>query len=347
MKRLILIILVFGLLLNLVSCVKKPKLYLFSWTDYIAPELIRKFERDNDCKVVLDTYNSNETMHAKLLTSKSAYDIIIPSGDYISILIDDGLLEKINLSSLSNYSNLDPVILNKVEEYEFDLGYTVPYFWGTSGVIYNKKLVSEEDMTDISWDVFQNQKYANKITMLDDIREVIGVALIHNGFNPNDTSETALAIARESLLLWDLNVVQYDSDSFKNEVQDGTIWLGQAYNGDALQVMEENGDIAFVLPKEGSTLWIDFFAIPKNSENKELAHKYIDFLLDEKNALTNAEYVLYATPNVAAYKLLNKSMQENKNIYPVQEYLDKCFLIKNIRNEVLKLDVIWQEIRNN
>jgi spermidine/putrescine-binding protein len=183
--------------------------------------------------------------------------------------------------------------------------------------------------------------------MLDDAREVIGVALIHNGFNPNDASQAALAKARTTLLAWDKNIAQFDSDSFKNESQDGTIWLGQAYNGDALQVMEENEDIGFVLPVEGSTLWIDFLAIPKNSENKELAHKFIDFLLDAKIALTNAEYVQYATPNKAALNLLPQEIQENEKIYPPEEYLEKCFLIKNIGEDLYKLDEIWQEIRNN
>ena len=336
-------------LVCLLSCQSRSKevLYLFNWTDYIEQSLIKRFERENNCRVVLDTYNSNETMHAKLLTSKSAFDIIIPSGDYIALLLEDDLLDELDFSLLPNMRNLNPDILNKIKEYEFKGGYTVPYFWGTSGIIYNRKYISDAEMADISWDIFSESKYENKFTLLDDIREVIGAALIANGYQPNEFTATSLATARQTLLRWDKNVLQYDSDSFKNEIQDGTIWLGHAYNGDALQVMEENDEVGFVLPREGSTLWIDFFAIPRNAESKELAHKFINFFLEENNALKNAEYVQYATPNLAAYDKLDEVTRSNENIYPTDEYLNRSYLLKHIRDEILKLDIIWQEIRNN
>lgn len=351
MKKIVIIIMLGITLLGLMSCSSKPKkvLYVFNWTDYIAPELIRKFEKQNDCRVIYDTYNSNENMLTKMMTSKSAYDIIVPSGDHISILIEKDIIQKIDKSLLKNYHNLDPMILKKSLDFDTNNEFSVPYFWGTCGLIYNRNYLSDEEMQDASWNILADSRFENKkvITMLDDAREVVGVSLIYNGYNPNDFSYIALQSARNTLLEWDRNIAQFDSDSFKNEVQDGTIWLGQAYNGDAMQVMEENPYVGFALPKEGSTLWVDYLAIPKNAENKELAHKFIDFLLDEKISAINAEFVQYATPNKAAFKLLPLEIQNNTNIYPTDEYLEKCFLLRNVGEDILKVDEIWQEIRNN
>ena len=338
------------LVLGMVFCTPRPKkvLYVFNWTDYVAPELIRKFERQNNCRIVYDTYNSNENMLTKLLTSNAAYDIIVPSGDHLQIMKEMGLLSKIEKNSLTNYHNLDPMILSKSQIYDPLNEYSIPYFWGTVGFIYNTQYLSHEEMQNVSWDLLGDEKFndLNVVTLLDDIREVIGVALISNGFDPNDCSEEALAVARETLLTWNKNVAQYDSDSFKNDIQDGTIWFGQAYNGDALQVMEENEKIGFVLPAEGATLWVDFLVIPENSENKELAMKFIDFMLEETVALTNADYVQYATPNKAAFALLPFEIQSNKNIYPTDEYLEKSHMVINIGEDILKMDAVWQEIRN-
>jgi len=327
---------------------QRQVLYVFNWTDYIAPELIRKFERRYNVRIVYDTYNSNENMMAKLLTTRAAYDIIVPSGDHVAMLVEMGLLAQIDKSLLTNYHNLDPMILKKALDYDFPSAYAIPYFWGTSGLIYNRRYLSDEEMDNVSWDILGEERFHNRrvITALDDLREVIGIALLYNGFNPNDHSPVALATARATLLQWNNSIAQFDSDSFKNEIQDGTIWLGMAYNGDALQVMSENDDIGFALPREGSTLWIDFLCIPSNSQNKELAHRFINFLLEEQVALINAEWVMYATPNKAAYLLLPEEIRNNHNIYPSDEYLERSYLIKHIGDNILRMDEIWQEIRN-
>ena len=350
MKKVLTVLILISLMLSIMSCNmgSKKVLYVFNWTDYIAPELIRQFERQNNCRIIYDTYNSNENMLTKLITSNAAYDIIVPSGDHVEIMKAMGLLSTIDKSLLTNYHNLDPVILSKSQIYDPDNDYSVPYFWGTAGLIYNKRYLPEHEMENVSWAFLGEERFneRNVMTVLDDTREVIGAALILNGYSPNDYSDEALDAARETLQSWKLNIAQFDSDSFKNDVQDGTIWFGMAYNGDALQVMEENEDIGFVLPKEGSTVWIDFLVIPENSENKELAHKFINFLLEENTAFTNADYVQYATPNQAAYNLLDEDIQNNKNIYPTSEFMDKSHLVINIGSNILRLDEIWQEIRN-
>ena len=183
--------------------------------------------------------------------------------------------------------------------------------------------------------------------MLDDAREVIGAALILNGYDLNDTSEAALKAAEKTLQEWDKNITQFDSDSYKNEVPDGTTWIAQAYNGDALQQMNDNPDLDFFLPVEGSSLWMDNIVMLKSSKNKELAYKFIDFLLDAENAKRNAEYTQYATPNKAASLLLHEDVKSNLLAYPPQEYLAKCYMINAIGEEVKKIDVLFEAIKLN
>jgi spermidine/putrescine transport system substrate-binding protein len=346
---LIRIITLLCIILVLVSCTSRQQkvLYVFNWTDYIADDLLKKFEEEYNCKVIYDTYNSNENMLTKLLTTKSSYDIVVPSGDHVAIMAQKGLLEPINVSKLKNYKNLDGTILEKAKSFDPDNKYSIPYFWGTTGLIYNKKNVPFSIIESNSWNILSDPffKGKNKVTMLDDAREVIGSALILSGHNPNDTSDEALKDAESILQIWDENVSQYDSDSFKNEIQDGTTWLAHSYNGDALQIMESNPDVGFILPKEGNSLWIDSIVIPKYSENKELAYKFIDFILDAENGKVNAEYVQYATPNKASLNLLSDEIKNNPLIYPNQAYLSLCTMIQNIGNDVLKIDRIWQKIR--
>jgi len=343
------IIILFCVMLTLLSCAGKNErvLYIFNWTDYIAEDLIQKFEKENNCKVIYDTYNSNENMLTKMLTTKSSYDIVVPSGDHVTIMTQKGLLEPIDPKKLKNFKNLDPIIMEKARSFDPNNQFSVPYFWGTTGLIYNKKYVPYSILESNSWNILADPffKDKNKITLLDDAREVVGAALILTGYTPNVTTEPVLKAAREVLTTWDANVSQYDSDSYKNEIQDGTTWLAQAYNGDALQVMQSNPDVSFFLPKEGTSLWIDSMVIPKYAEHKELAYKFIDFLLDAENGKVNAEYVQYATPNRASLQLLAKDVKSNPLIYPDTAYLKLCTMIENIGENVLKIDNIWQDIR--
>lgn len=333
------------------SCQKSDKkvLYVFNWTDYVSKDLIEKFEEKYDCKVVYDTYNSDANMLTKVMHTQASYDIVFPSADYMVILKNKGLLEKIDKSRLKNYGNLDPEILAKAAAYDAGNEYAVPYFWGTTGIIYNKTRIPASMIAQASWNILADKSFYKKgvVTMLDDSRSVIGSALICAGYSYNDVSPEALAAARKVLLEWDKNVSQYDSDSYKNEVQDGTTWIAQAYSGDALQIMAQNPEIGFMLPKEGVELWIDNYVILKNSEHKDLAYKFIDFFLDAQNAKENAEFVQYATPNSAAYKLLSEKDKSNQIIYPSKEYLNKCEVNKNLGDKVALVDKLWEEIHNN
>ncbi|HNX38473.1 MAG TPA: spermidine/putrescine ABC transporter substrate-binding protein [Candidatus Cloacimonadota bacterium] len=330
------------------GCGKKQQvLYIFNWSDYIAPELITRFEKENNCKIKYSTYDSNENMLTKVRSSKESFDILFPSGDHVTILAKADLLEPLDKTKLVNYPNLDPNIMKKAESFDPGNKYAIPYFWGLTGYLYNKKNVPQTVLADSSWSVISNPyfKGKNKITMLDDAREVVGAAMILAGYNLNDTSETAMKAAKAILAGWDNNITQFDSDSYKNEVPDGTTWLAQAYNGDALQQMASNPDLGFSLPKEGTSMWMDNMVILKSASSKELAYKFLDFLCDPEVARINAEYTQYATPNKVASDMLSPEIRNNPLIYPDKTYLDKCFMIEFIGDKLKAIDSAYEQIK--
>jgi spermidine/putrescine transport system substrate-binding protein len=350
MKRTMIIILAALVLICASACTtKKRTLYVFNWSDYIDPALVSQFEKQYDCKVKIPTFDSNESMFAKIESTRESFDICVPSGDHVTLLAQKGYLEPLDKTRLPNYKNLDPVFLDREKAFDPDNVYAIPYFWGVTGLVYNKRFIPQDILASQSWTILGNEFFRNKqkITMLEDAREVVGAALITKGFSANDTSDEALTAAKTLLDVWDKNVTQYDSESYKNEVADGTTWLGQAYNGDALQQMKENQDLGFFLPVEGSSLWMDSMVIIKSSQNKDLAYAFINFMLDAKNAKQNAEYVSYATPNNAAYNLLDKDVRENQLIYPSQEYLKKCHSIEFLGENVKRVSDIFEQYRMN
>jgi len=326
----------------------RPTLFIFNWDYYICPKVVRQFERENGVRVVFDYYTSNENMLVKVQSGGNAYDIIVPSGDHVSIMMELGLLQKIDKELLSNYHKLNPDLLYQSQIFDPNNEYSIPYFWGTTGIIYNRRHLTDQEMENVSWDIFADARFAgrNVISFLDDVREVMGIALVFNGFSAYDTSPEAVAAAERTLERWSPNVSQFDSESFRTEIQDRTIWLGMAYNGDAMQVMEENPEVGFTLPREGSTIWMDFLVIPHDAPNPELAHKFINFLLDEQIGKRNTEYVQYATPNLAVYNLLPIEVRNNRNIYPSQEFISKSSFLKHIGEDIHEFDVVWQRIRH-
>lgn len=339
-----------SLTLALSGCAKsKETLYIFNWSDYIDPDIISEFEAANNCRIKYSTFDSNENMLTKVKSTTESFDLIFPSGDHVSILRELDMLEELDRSKLQNYPNLDPSLLAKAASFDQGNKYSIPYAWGLTGLLYNKEYVPQEIVASGGWNVLADSFFdgKNKITMLDDAREVIGAALIYSGYSLNDTSEAAMKAAHEVLKVWDRNITQFDSDSYKNEVPDGTTWLAQAYNGDALQQMAENENLGFFLPKEGSAMWMDNIVMLKSSKAKDLAYKFIDFMLDAEIAKRNAEYTQYATPNKAALQLLGEEFQANPLINPDPAYLQKCTMIEYLGEAVKSIDQIYEAIKLN
>ncbi len=337
-------------LVSLSGCGKKQAtLYIFNWSDYIDTDLLREFEKKYNCKIKYSTFDSNENMLTKVKSSTQSFDLIFPSGDHVSILRELDMLEELDKTKLTNYGNLDTSLLKKAESFDPNNAFAIPYAWGLTGLMYNKQFVPQEIVASNGWNILGDSFFdgKNKITMLDDAREVIGAALIYSGFSVNDASPEALKAAHDVLKIWDRNITQFDSDSYKNELQDGTTWLAQAYNGDALQQMATNKDLEFILPKEGAAMWMDNIVMLKSSQNKELSYQFIDFLLDAENAKRNSDYTMYPTPNEAAMRLMGEDFINNKLINPDDEYLEKCYMIDYLGEAARSFDQIYEDIKMN
>ncbi len=342
-KALFLIILVSILASWLYS--NENKLYVFNWTEYIDPEIVAEFEAKYNCDVIEDYFDSNESMLTKVVNSTKSYDLVCPSGDHVQILLEMNLLEELNKGKLPNWKHLNPRILERLNSFDNIGKYAMPYFWGITGILYNPEFVTLEKENRASWDVFQNQAYKNKLMMLDDAREVVGAALISAGYSSNDFSPKALMKAEEKLISWDRNISQYHSDAYKNDVPQGEVWIAQAYNGDALQVIREFPKLKFALMEEGATYWIDSFVMLKNAENKEMAYEFMNFLMEPEVAARNAEWVEYATPNLTAYNdFIDDESKSNELIYIPEEYLVECYPIKYLGADVINISSLYEKI---
>ncbi|GHV86289.1 spermidine/putrescine ABC transporter substrate-binding protein [Spirochaetia bacterium] len=255
------------------------KLYIYNWTYYTPPSVIEKFEKEYGVTVVYDEFASNEEMYAKLQAGGSGYDIIFPSGDYVSIMISQDMLEKIDKSKLSNLENVDPLVLQKAA-YDPQMNYSVPYYWGAAGIAVNTAKVPSYEK---SWSIFGRPDLKGRMTMLDDMREVFGDALVYLGYSVNTKNPSELARARELVNnTWKPNLTKFDAEAFGKGYANGDFWVVQGY---AEVVYEEiAGDeellknTVFFIPSVGGPAYIDSMCIYKGARNIDLAYKFIDFI---------------------------------------------------------------------
>lgn len=291
----------------------KEELHVFNWSDYVSPEVVASFEAENNCKVIIDAFDSNEAMYAKLKAGAAGYDIVVPSSYQVEMMAREGMLEELELSKISNATS------NFAEEYQTQVldttfRYSFPYVVTYTGFIYLKDKASEADVS--SWAVLGNQKFRGKISLLDDIREVIGIGLMYNGYSLNSTNAVEISKAVETVLKWKKNIRKFDSESYRTEVPAFTTWVGHGYSSDSTQlILGEEGaskreDIAFALPKEGFTIAWDELVILKTSKHKKLAYKFINHLFRSENALENMKYVCGVMAHKEALKQLPQEMKD-------------------------------------
>jgi spermidine/putrescine transport system substrate-binding protein len=255
------------------------KLYIYNWTYYTPDSVIEKFEAEYGIDVVYDEFASNEEMHAKLLAGGAGYDIVFPSGDYVSIMIAQDMLAKIDRARLSNLGNIDPLVLQKAT-YDGAMDFSVPYYWGAAGVAVNKAMVPDFER---SWSIFARSDLKGRMTMLDDMREVMGDALVSLGLSVNATEPAAIDAARDLInTKWKPNLTKFDAEAFGKGFAQGDFWVVQGY---AEVVYEEIADdpamlanTAFFIPREGGPGFIDSMCILKNAKNLDAAYKFIDFI---------------------------------------------------------------------
>ncbi|MBF0746741.1 ABC transporter substrate-binding protein [Gemella sp. 19428wG2_WT2a] len=309
-------------------------LTIYNWGEYIDPELITQFEEETGVKVIYETFDSNEALLTKLKNSSTAYDIVVPSDYTIKKMAELNLLQEVDKSKLSNLAKINPKLMNL--SFDPENKYSIPYFWGTLGIVYNTSML-EEDQKFENWNDLWGQDLENDILLVDGAREVLGLALQSEGKSLNETDEIALKLAKEKLELMRKNIKAINNDEMIPLMANGEAKVAVTFSGSAAEMMEANEDLVYSIPKEGSNLWFDNMAIPKVSKNPEAAHKFIDFMLRPENAAKNAEFVGYATPVLDAYEILGEEITSDEQFYPTDETMEKLEVYKSLDQKVTQL----------
>jgi spermidine/putrescine transport system substrate-binding protein len=264
---------------SVLGCGKKQQLFIYNWTYYTPQSVIEKFEKEYNVTVLYDEFASNEDMYAKITAGGSGYDLVFPSGDYVSIMIHQNMLEKINKSKLSNLGNIDPAVLKK-STFDPNMEYSVPYYYGAAGVLVNTARVPNFEK---SWSIFSREDLRNRMTMLDDMREVMGDALAFLGYSVNTKDPAQINEARDLINnYWKPNLVKFDADAFGKGYANGDFWVVQGYAEVVYEEIMDNAqlmkDTFYFVPREGGPAYLDSMCILKGSKNIDLAHKFIDFI---------------------------------------------------------------------
>lgn len=310
----------------------KDTITVYNWGDYIDPDLLKQFTEETGIKVIYETFDSNEAMMTKIQQGGSAYDIAVPSEYMIEMMLEEDLLIPLDHSKIPNLKNIDPYYLDLA----FDPGnkYSVPYFWGTVGIVFNPNLVPEH-LTFESWDDLWDPSLKRKVFLVDGAREVIGMGLNSLGESLNAKDDELLRQATDKLISLSPNIKAIIGDEITPLMINNEATVALTWSGQAADMMWENEELDFAVPHEGSNLWFDSFVIPKTAANVEGAHAFINFMLDPEVAAQNADYVGYATPNAAAMELMDPEVVEDERFYPPEEMRDKLEVYENLGLEWL------------
>lgn len=319
-------------------------LKVYNWGEYMDPQVLELFEKETGISVTYDEYETNESMYPIIAKGAADYDLICPSDYMIQKMSDEGLLEPINWSRIPNAKNIDDQYFEFARGYDENNTYSMPYLWGTVGILYNKKMV--KGPID-SWGVLWDTRYQDDILMQKSVRDAFGVALKYLGYSLNTTDEAQLDEAKQKLLEQKHSgVVQaYVVDEVRDKMIAGEAAIGVIYSGEALTCMEENEDLAYVIPKEGSNLWMDNFAIVKGAKNKENAEKFLNFLCRPEIMKMNFEYITYSVPSSKARKLLPDEYKNSTIAFPALDSLKNCEVLKYVGKDGDSLyNQKWKEI---
>lgn len=319
-------------------------LKVYNWGEYMDPQVLELFEKETGISVTYDEYETNESMYPIIAKGAADYDLICPSDYMIQKMSDEGLLEPINWSRIPNAKNIDDQYFEFARGYDENNTYSMPYLWGTVGILYNKKMV--KGPID-SWGVLWDTRYQDDILMQKSVRDAFGVALKYLGYSLNTTDEAQLDEAKQKLLEQKHSgVVQaYVVDEVRDKMIAGEAAMGVIYSGEALTCMEENEDLAYVIPKEGSNLWMDNFAIVKGAKNKENAEKFLNFLCRPEIMKMNFEYITYSVPSSKARELLPDEYKNSTIAFPALDSLKNCEVLKYVGKDGDSLyNQKWKEI---
>lgn len=328
-------------LILFIGCTKQePILHVYNWAEYTKPELIQQFEKEHHCKVVVDTYNANEELYAKLKAGATGYDLIFPTSYMVTLMTRENMLLPLDHAKLPNLAHIDTSLNYLTADPAHT--YSVPYMMSCTALAVNKTKVSP--LPD-SWTVFDRTDLAGRMTMLDDMRETIGAALKTLGFHLNSVNPAELAAARDLVIRWKKNLAKFENEQYKNGIASGEFLVVQGYSGDLVQVIEEKTDIAFVIPKEGTVISCDEMAIPKGAREIDLAHAYINFMHDPTVAAANTEFLYYLCPNKESYSLLAPEVRANPAITIPPAALKVSEIIQDLGTNNALYTAIWDEIK--
>ena len=329
--------------MGLVSCNKKQVLKLYSWTYYTPTDVVEAFEKEFDCKVVVTEYDSNETMFNKLINGGAkSFDIVVPSQDYVSIMIEKNMLRKIDQSKFTNRDKINPKILEKIT-YDPNMEYAVPYYFGAAGISVNKKKVSSQNY-ERTWNIFADPQFKNHASMMDDYREVIGDALMYQGHSVSTKNYDELKSAIDLIKnRWCPNIVKFDAEGFGKDFARGDLWLCQGYAEVIYgEVPEEEWDstIDFFIPEEGGPSYLDSMCILRDSKNVALASEFINFIHRPENYAKFLDFFRFPCYiNMEAEKYMKTTP-----MYPA-EIMDKCELKNDLGDYLENYYSLWEKIR--
>ena len=304
---------------------------IYNWGEYIDPELLTQFEEESGYRVVYETFDSNEAMMTKIEQGGTSYDIAVPSEYAIETMKENDLLLPIDQSKIPNLTNIDPYFLDL--SFDPKNKYSVPYFWGTVGIVYNPALL--DGQTFESWEALWDPSLKGQILLVDGSREVIGMGLNSLGYSLNSTDENELQEALNKLNKLTPNVKAIIGDEVTQLMVNEEAAVALTWSGQAADMMWENEELDFAIPEEGSNLWFDNMVIPKTAANIEGAHAFINFMLDAEVAAQNADYVGYSTPNAAAIELMDEEVTSDERFYPSEELRDNLEVYNNLGLEML------------
>lgn len=318
----------------------KDELNVYNWGDYIDESVLKEFEKRYDIKVNYDTFTTNEDMYVKLKAGGNSYDLLFPSDYMIKRMIDEGMLAKLDFANIPNYKLIGDTFKNL--DYDKENAYSVPYMWGTVGILYNKKVIKTRPN---SWKILWDKRYAKQILMLDSQRDSIGVALKMLGYPINSTVPAHLEAAKKALIDQKPLVLAYVVDEVKDKMIAEEAALAVVWSGDAIYCMRENPDLDYVIPQEGSNLWFDAMVVPANAPHKKAAEQFINFMCETQTAFKNADYIGYSSPHTEAVKKLPKELTQNRSAYPLAEDLTKSEVFIDLGGALKAFDRVWTEVK--
>ena len=307
------------------STSQSDKLVIYNWGDYIDPDLITKFTDETGIEVQYETFDSNESMYTKIKQGGTTYDIAVPSDYMIDKMSKESLLIKLDKSKITGLENIGNEFLGL--SFDENNDYSIPYFWGTLGIVYNDTMVENAPE---HWSDLWRTEYANDIMLVDGAREVMGVGLGTLGYHLNTKSLLELNATSKKLDELTPNIKAIVGDEMKGYMVNGDAAIGVTFSGEASEMLDSNNHLHYIVPSEGSNLWFDNLVIPKTAKHIDEAYTFINFMLKPENAAQNAEYIGYSTPNNTAKELLSEEVKNNPSFYPSEDTIKNLEVYDNL-----------------